>query len=74
MAFTESCGFGISSIRYRRRRDGRARKIRITAGRIVQMVSKVFASTRCREVSLETIREINIYVTKVTTSVTTNIA
>jgi len=32
-------GFLISSVRYSRRRDGRARNKRIIAGKIVQMVS-----------------------------------
>jgi len=44
MAFTEVCGSGISSITYRRRREGRARKARITAGKIVHRVSIEFVA------------------------------
>jgi len=60
IALMEVCGFGISSIRYRSRRDGRARKIRIIAGRIVQIVSRVLASRSCRDVRRDTISLINI--------------
>ncbi|SGA03441.1 Uncharacterised protein [Chlamydia abortus] len=37
-------GLLISSVRYRMRRDGRAIRIRITAGRMVQVVSISWAS------------------------------
>lgn len=60
MVFTDSWGLGISSIKYKRRSDGRARKIKIRAGRIVQTVSKVLASSRWREVSLEVIRVVSM--------------
>ena len=39
MVFTVSTGLLISSIIYRMRREGRAIKIRIMAGRMVQIVS-----------------------------------
>ena len=42
-------GFLTSSIKYRRRRDGRARQIRIRAGRTVQIVSICWASRVFRE-------------------------
>ena len=60
MVFRDTSGFGISSIRYRSRREGSARKIRIMAGRIVQTVSRVFASRSWREVRRDTIRLISI--------------
>ncbi len=60
IALMEVWGFGISSIRYRRRSDGRARNTRISAGRIVHTVSRVFASRSWREVNLETMSLISI--------------
>jgi hypothetical protein len=39
IAFTLTDGCLNSSVRYSRRSDGRARKRRVTAGRIVQIVS-----------------------------------
>ena len=44
MVLTVNTGLLISSIIYRMRREGRAIMIRITAGRIVQMVSTSCAS------------------------------
>lgn len=44
MVFTVSTGLLISSIIYKIRREGRAIRIRITAGRIVQIVSTSCAS------------------------------
>lgn len=44
MVFTVRTGLLISSIMYRIRREGRAIKIRITAGRMVQIVSTSCAS------------------------------
>lgn len=44
MVFTVREGLLISSIIYKMRRDGRAIKIRIMAGRIVQIVSTSCAS------------------------------
>ena len=39
-AFNVNSGFHVSSCKYRRRRDGIAREISITAGRIVHNVSR----------------------------------
>jgi hypothetical protein len=47
-----------SSVRYRSRRDGRARNRRVTAGRIVQIVSTCWASVVKREVYLLNIKAI----------------
>lgn len=44
MVFTVRTGLLISSIMYKIRREGRAIRIRITAGRIVQIVSTSWAS------------------------------
>lgn len=44
MVLTVRAGLLISSIMYRIRREGRAIKIKITAGRIVQIVSTSWAS------------------------------
>jgi len=74
MALMDVCGLWISSIKYRRRRDGKARKIRMSAGRAVQIVSRVFASKSCREVRREDTSVVNIYLTKVVTMVTISIA
>ncbi len=60
IALTEACGMGISSIRYRSRREGKARKMRITAGRIVQTVSRMLASRSWREVRRDIIRLISM--------------
>ena len=42
-------GFLTSSMRYKRRRDGMARRTRMRAGRMVQMVSISWASRVLRE-------------------------
>lgn len=52
MAFTVKWGSLTSSIRYRIRREGRAIKIRITAGRMVQMISISWESRMYLLVSL----------------------
>ena len=57
MAFIVREGLLTSSIRYSSWREGRAINISITAGRIVQMVSKVCPSRKYRLVFVETIRE-----------------
>jgi hypothetical protein len=44
MVLTVKEGEDTSSIRYSKRREGRARNKRVTAGRIVQMVSISWAS------------------------------
>lgn len=74
MVFIDTRGLGISSIRYKSRREGRARKIRIRAGRMVQIVSRVLASRSWREVRRDTINLISMYLTKVTVIVTTSMA
>ena len=48
IAFKVTLGLFTSSSRYRRRSDGRAMKIKIIAGRIVQIVSMVWCSSRMR--------------------------
>lgn len=51
MVFTVREGFLTSSMRYKRRREGRARKTRMIAGRIVQMVSICWASRMLRDLN-----------------------
>jgi hypothetical protein len=46
MAFKVIAGLLTSSVRYKRRRDGKAKKIRIIAGTIVQIVSICCASIK----------------------------
>ena len=50
MVFNLSDGLGDSSIKYRSRRDGRAKNNRISAGRIVQIISISWASNVNRDV------------------------
>lgn len=57
IALTVRDGWLISSIKYRRRRDGRARKSRMIAGRIVHTVSISWASRMFRQVNFEVKRE-----------------
>ena len=46
---TVIAGFLTSSIKYKSRKEGKARQIRISAGRIVQIVSICWASSVLRE-------------------------
>lgn len=62
-------GFLISSVKYRRRSEGRARNSKIIAGRIVQMVSICWASIKYRLVNLFTITTYSAYDTTVITRV-----
>lgn len=52
-------GWFSSSVKYRRRSDGKAKNRRVIAGRIVQIVSTCWASVVNREVSLFSIRAVN---------------
>ncbi len=56
-------GLGDSSIKYKSRRDGRARKIRINAGKIVQITSISCASKVYREVKEFIVNENAPYIT-----------
>lgn len=48
--------------------------MRMNAGRMVHTVSRAFASRSCREVRRENISLTSMYLTKVTTIVTTSMA
>ena len=74
MALIVREGWLTSSIRYRSRRDGRARNRRVTAGRIVHTVSICCASRIVRQDSLFTRRLISAYPTMDVTSVRISIA
>ena len=50
MAFSVRLGFIVSSIKYRSRRDGKAKNRRIIAGIMVQIVSICWASRIVRHV------------------------
>lgn len=56
-------GVLISSVKYRRCRDGTAKNTRVTAGRIVHTVSICWASISVREVNLFSISIVSVYVT-----------
>lgn len=58
MAFNVTAGCLISSIRYRIRREGKAKNRRIIAGRMVQMVSTSWASEIFKQVIEFIIRDI----------------
>lgn len=62
-------GLANSSVRYRSRRDGRAKNRRVIAGRMVQIVSTSWASIVKRDVYLLTKRVAEAYPTVVITSV-----
>lgn len=59
MVFIVTEGEEISSIRYKRCRDGNAKNRSVIAGRIVQIVSICWASTTYRDVKELNIKEIN---------------
>ena len=52
-------GLAISSIKYRRCRDGRAKNNKVKAGRIVQIISICCASSKYRDVKEFFIKEKN---------------
>lgn len=62
-------GLASSSVRYRRRNEGRAKNSNVMAGRTVQMVSTSWASMVNREVYLLTRRVAEAYPTVVITNV-----
>jgi hypothetical protein len=74
MAFTLTDGCLNSSVRYNSRREGSAKNRRVTAGRMVQIVSTCCASVVNREVCLFSISATNAYPTRVTTRVRTRSA
>ena len=74
MAFKVILGLFTSSRRYRRRREGRAIKIRIMAGKMVQMVSMFWCSSKNRLVSLLKNNVDIMYPTRVVIRINTSIA
>ena len=69
IAFKVILGFLISSVKYKRRSEGKARNSKIIAGRIVQIVSICWASIKYRLVNLFTIITYSAYETTVITRV-----
>jgi hypothetical protein len=67
-------GLLISSIKYKRRREGIAIKIKTKAGKIVQITSMVCPESRYRLVNLLNIRLLIKYPTKTVIIVIINIA
>lgn len=74
MAFKVTLGLLTSSKRYSNRKEGRAMKIKITAGRIVQIVSMFWCSSKNRLVSLLKKRVDIIYPTRVVIKIKISIA
>ena len=71
-AFTVTPGATTSSMRYRRRSEGRARKRRTPAGKIVQIVSTSCASAMWRQERVFIMRAIRAYATNVITMIMTS--
>jgi len=74
MVFTVTTGWLTSSIKYKRRSEGRARNKRVNAGNTVQIVSISWASRIYRQENLFIRRAKDAYVTIVRTRVNTSMA